>query len=582
MTNASTGDEVFVTGSLPHHSSLITRYCFLLLLLLLGAGVRIHALGEAGRFHPDEALFSTFARRAALNGDWLLRGSLDKPPLAIYANGLSMALIAAREAGGVLNFDARTGEFAARLPGMFASITLIAVVYALAHRLYRDRVLAAWAALLTAFSPFAIAFSATAFTDGLMLLFMALALLSAARARWWSAGLWLGLAFATKQQALYYAPLVLAIGWAVDRLSLRRIAAVMLPVAASFALITGWDAARGQATSLWALADANNNPARLIRANEVSPRLSIWFERGRFLIGSPTILFVAAALLATGVRIVREPRRRSTLVDVILLTYALAYLLTHWLIAFNTYDRYLLPLLPVMAILGARGAIWLWRLIGRRLPPQEMIVIAAAFALVLALNGWNASAGQVNVGGDGGNGARGVYEGIDALADFLNAQSPGAIIYDRWLGWQLGYYLGEWTDKRLVHYPTPEALAAGALAQHDPAPRYFPVPVDEPVAVWLDALRGSGFTVDQVYATARFAVYRLVPPASALQHFLNNVQQVMGNVRLRQVAVSPLVQGDAYLIRVDDRRENEDRQRVVGRVAAQLPQKVHSADFRHH
>ncbi|HLU11718.1 MAG TPA: hypothetical protein VK003_18735, partial [Oceanobacillus sp.] len=63
---------------------------FLVLILLVGVALRIHALGQDRRFHPDEALYSTFARSAALNGDWLLHGSLDKPPLTIYASALSM------------------------------------------------------------------------------------------------------------------------------------------------------------------------------------------------------------------------------------------------------------------------------------------------------------------------------------------------------------------------------------------------------------------------------------------------------------------------------------------------------------
>ena len=118
----------------------------------------------------------------------------------------------------------------------------------------------------------------------------------------------------------------------------------------------------------------------------------------------------------------------------------------------------------------------------------------------------------MNVGGDGGNGQRGAYTGIHELADFLNHQSLGAIIYDRWIGWQLGYYLGEWTDKRKVYYPTTEAFIAGALDQTDPAPRYLTAPVDQPIASWLDALRAAGFTVTRVYNAPRFVVYELLPP----------------------------------------------------------------------
>jgi hypothetical protein len=95
------------------------------------------------------------------------------------------------------------------------------------------------------------------------------------------------------------------------------------------------------------------------------------------------------------------------------------------------------------------------------------------------------------------------------LADFLNAKPLGAVVYDHWLGWELGYYLGEWTDKRRVYYPTPEALVSDALKLDDPAPRYFVAPTREPVAPWLDALRRAGYAVERVYQQQGFAVYEL-------------------------------------------------------------------------
>ena len=62
-----------------------------LLILLVGTGLRFHGLARDARFHPDEALYNTFARDAAVYGDWLFARPLDKPPLMLYANALSMA-----------------------------------------------------------------------------------------------------------------------------------------------------------------------------------------------------------------------------------------------------------------------------------------------------------------------------------------------------------------------------------------------------------------------------------------------------------------------------------------------------------
>lgn len=485
------------------------------LILLLGAVFRLHALGQDVRFHPDEALFATFARHAALNGDWLLHGALDKTPLAIYAQAASMTVFA-RVENTILNFDWRTGEIAARLPSVFAHIVMIAVVYALARRLYGDRRAAGWAALFVACSPVAVAFSATAFTDGLMLLCMALALLSVSRARWWWGGVWLALAFGCKQQGLYYAPLVIALGWALYGLNVRRLVKLAAPVGIGVLLLSAWDAARGQTTTLFALAAANNTPAGIVSAAEIAPRLGAWIDLGRLMLGTPTFLLIGAAALAVIARSLRMARLTTTVIDALLAVYVLAYLAAHVLIGFNLYDRYLLPLLPPLAVLGARGGIWLWAWLSRVLPRQEGDLIVGVIALIFVVGGWNAAEGAVNVGGDGGNGRRGVYTGIEEAAAFLNAKPLGAILYDRWLGWELGYYLGEWTDKRKVYYPTIDLLVSGALDQLDPAPRYLPAPIDQPIAAWLDALRAAGFTVTRVYTSARFAIYELLPPSPSL------------------------------------------------------------------
>lgn len=482
----------------------------LTLILLVGAGLRLDALGHDLRLHPDEALFSTFAREAALNGAWLLPGDLDKPPLAIYAGALSMTLTAARlTPEDVLDFSIRQGEFAARLPNTFAGIILIAVVYALGRALYRERRIGLLAAGLIALSPLALAFSATAFTDGLMLTLMTLALLMIAgrSPRWSWAGLWLGLAFASKPQALFYLPLVIGLGLALHRTQrpIHALAHFVLPPLLVIAALLVWDAARGQSTSMWALAAANNNPARLIRADEWLPRLGAWLGYAQAFFSPRGLALLPLIPLITAVRIRRQPACRAALIDVALLTFVLAYGLLHWLVAFNLYDRYLLPLLPTMCLLGASALLGLWD----GLPRLRALWLAAGLMVMgsMLLGAFEAGAGRGAVGAD-----RGRHAGIDQLADYLNAQPLGAIIYDHWLNWELGFYMGQWSDKRRVYYPSTAALTADALAQPDPADRFFPFPRDQAAEPWLEALEAAGFAVERVYDQAGFVVYRLTPP----------------------------------------------------------------------
>lgn len=479
------------------------------LILLVCVAFRIHALGQDRRFHPDEALYSTFAREAALNGDWLLHGSLDKTPLSIYASALSMTLFASHiDDRGLLDFDVRLGEFAARIPNTFAGILLVATIYALAKALYRDKKVALWSSLFMALSPFAVAFSATAFTDGLMLLFMTIALWMAAVGRWGWSGVLLTLAFASKPQGLFYLPLAFTVGWALNGLTTPAAFRFTFTVLAGSTALFFWDLARGQATSLWLLAYVNSNPERFIRADEVVPRLLRWLVYGRSLLGAPTPLFAFAITLSTVARIIRASRQRSTMVDVLLLTFVLAYLLLHWLVAFNTYDRYLLPLLPPLVLLTARGGVWLWTVLSRYITGAELALAAGAILLTMAASAFEASEQRLPFSGR--NGSFPNYEGIDELSSFLNAQSLGAIIYDHWLNWELGFYMGQWSDKRRVYYPTPDSLVADALQQPDPAPRYFPAPANQPISPWLDALHEAGFRTTLVYQTPNWAVYKII------------------------------------------------------------------------
>ncbi len=94
-----------------------------LVILFFGLALRATPLTQ-NRFHPDEALYATFARLIASGRDPLLSTVVvDKPPLPFYLTAASMALFGAP-------------EFAARLPFFFASVISIALLYQLGRALY--------------------------------------------------------------------------------------------------------------------------------------------------------------------------------------------------------------------------------------------------------------------------------------------------------------------------------------------------------------------------------------------------------------------------------------------------------------
>lgn len=510
----------------------------ILLILLLGAWLRFHALAQDARFHPDEALFATFARNAAVQGDWLLRGPLDKTPLTIYINALALTFFGVTTLpDGVLTLDVQRGEFAARVPGVFASTLLMAVMVALAKRAFagrrtrhasslQTRQTRGFVLILTALSPFALAFSATAFTDGLMLLCVTLALWMGSRGRWLWAGIWLALGFGCKQQALFYAPLVLGVGWVLNsqtsqspqftRGGVSALVTSLLrffaPVVIGILLLMVWDAARGQETSLWALALANNEPGRLELAGDFVPRLSDWLGYAQYFVGYGWLTGILT-LLALAVLIMRHFRERQSVmrrIDIVLAVYTAAYLLLHGL-AFNLYDRYLLLILPPVVLLLARGIAYLTQRrkvakTQRKNSPLASLLLCVS-ALIVFPAALAATTGQLPVGGD-----QGEHTGMDELGAYLNNKPLGTIIYDHWLGWELDYYIGTWSDKRRVYYPTPTALVADALLQPDPAPRYMVVPEWGDGSAWLGALEVVGFEVALDWEKSRFRVYKLLPP----------------------------------------------------------------------
>lgn len=468
-----------------------------LLLLLLAGGLQFQQLGRDIRFHPDEAHFMTFARGAAVNGDWLLPGALDKPPLTIYLSAISMVatgLLA--DDNGVLHLDPLQGEFAARLPNVMLAILLTGLMMRLSRVAFRDEAVALAAGLLTALSPYILAFGASAFTDMGLLFFFALTLYCLACQRFGAAGIALGLAFCCKQQALLLLPLVLVLLMAQQ---VRRAAVIRLasPLALFSLLLFLWDAAR-PGTSVFLLGTVNNLPAQWIaHPAEWLGRLLEWARLGAWLLGPPIVTTTLIGLAALGRFAAGAPPRKQSHARSYLI-YIAAYIILHSALAFNQYDRYMLLVLPPLILVLSSHLPALLRRV--RLWKRQSLSLALVLVCVAL---WSLRQG-LPIGGD-----RGEHDGINDLARALNSKAVATVIYDPWLGWELAYYMGQWSDKRRVHYPTADALVAGALALKELGDRYLAAPVDRDHEDWAAALEAAGFTLSVDYERNRFIVYRI-------------------------------------------------------------------------
>ncbi|HFD39920.1 MAG TPA: hypothetical protein ENJ31_08785 [Anaerolineae bacterium] len=505
-------------------ASGVQRRAIMVAILLLGLALRLAPWGQ-NRFLEDEALYADWGLKIATGADPLLdEEPVDKPPLHLYTLALSFTLFASPPRPG----EAEGGlETAARLPSLFASVIGIALVYALARSLpmRRGREEAALlAALLLALSPFDILFASTAFTDPLMVAWVLAALLAASRGRLGAAGLLIGLAAATKQQGLLFLPLVTLLGWA--RLPMsdrhRKSWGRWLRFALGFGLaavgVLWWDGARAQEPGFWAQGIISYGGLGPAQPEALGERAVEWLKLVGGFWGTPGfwLLLLIGILVNWGLR----DRKIGNwelgighweLVDWVLAGFIVGFLLLHWLVGFQVWDRYLLGLVPLTAILAARLLVRLGAAI--RAPRwRQTYALGLTALLVLLLTGpvLQAARSELPYGGD-----HGAYDGIDDLAAYLRQHAPpGAVLYHYWLGYHYRFYL-RGVPLRLHWYPDPDDLARDAVIYRR-EPRYIAFPSFRDGSAAEAALRAAGIELEPVFearrrdGTVSFRLYRLV------------------------------------------------------------------------
>ena len=524
--------------------------------LLLALLLRLAPWGQ-NRFLEDEALYGYWGLQIASGADPMLdEEPVDKPPMYPYTLALSFLLSAPSPLTGV----GAAHETAARLPSLLASLTTILLVYGLGRALYDDIRVGLVAALLLVFSPFDLLFASTAFTDPLMTTFALGALLAVATDRPGVAGFLVGLAAATKQQGLFFLPLVVALGWifrknaqrewpdsqprtkpdraqgglpslrsypqskasqSATRLfaSLWRIGRqAWLRFAVGFVVIVvavlWWDAARLQRPGFLEQSLISYGGLGPAQPSALGQRAVEWLRLVTCFWVSPwaNVLLLGAILawLAGGL-IGWWPRWSRA--DLALALFCLAFLLLHWLIGFQVWDRYLLGLVPLLALLAARALVVVGSAI-RSQPWRRVYAIVIGGFLSVSLAGpvVQAARSELPLGGD-----HGAYDGIDHLATYIRTQTPpGSVVYHYWLGYHYRFYL-HGVSLRLHWYPDLDDLAHDAYVYRR-EPRYIAFPSWHTGAPVKAALSAAGITLDLVYETLRrdgtvsFRLYRLEGP----------------------------------------------------------------------
>lgn len=460
------------------------------------------------RFHEDEALYAYWGLQIATGADPMLDHlPVDKPPLFLYILAFLFRLFGA-------------SEVMARIPSLVASSLTIWLAGMLARRLY-GRAAALVAMVVLALNPFDISFATTAFTDPLMVffVFMALLLMVAGRPGW--AGLALGFAFATKQQGLFFVPLIAGaygyrsgqaprdalisyLRWhaaaALTRLWslwwLRAIVGFVLAIAPAI----GWDSARAHRPGYLVQSWVSYGGLKLADWSSLGERAGDWLAILSRFFGAPAlnvaVLVGLFALVISDVLIIGRPtpaeQRQQASFDLLLIAFSLLFLAGHWLFTFNAWDRYMLGLIPVLALLISRMATLPARWMGSHgAPIRWMLPCLAILLLCMTLAGpvSLAAKGQYPAGGD-----HGAYQGIDRVAACVRAHVPAnAVVHQQWLGWHFLYYMYGY-PQTFLWYRSPSELAEHAHKWLD-VPQWIVFPEWRERADAESALEAAGFAL---------------------------------------------------------------------------------------
>jgi 4-amino-4-deoxy-L-arabinose transferase-like glycosyltransferase len=521
--------------------SRVYLYPFTLIALTCLAFALRLVLLHAFPLREDEAIYGYWARAASVD-PFFLRVWPDKPPLFIWLLSGAFALLGPSDA-------------AARLVSIFASTLTIPLVALGAQRLWQSRSAALLAALLLTLNPYAVSFAPTAYTDSLLVLLGTGAIVAALSGRSLGAGLLLGAACMTKQQGVFYVPLVVALllsyrelchpagvflRWRAER-SLRgdtgqwaKLGWALLGAALIILPILGWDSQRWDvAPSPWALAQRTYAPLHLLPPQQWLARWNEWAKLLGYLGGSWAAWgMLGAAIGAVTVMALTRARRHLRLL--LLLGWGICFLLLHIIISVEVWDRYLLPLAPWLALVTS-GALLM--VLDMRLPHRGrglLFVLLVLGMSELVYPALAAARGRMPLGGDHGD-----YAGLTEAIAWVEGQgcepsaissesmhrpcdSP-AILYHQVLGWHFHFYLYDELQPQgndpprfdLRWFPSAAYLADNAAKSPYP-PKYLIVPewaTPRDLALHL-AMRGLALKAR--LHVGRFAVLEIVQPARPL------------------------------------------------------------------
>jgi 4-amino-4-deoxy-L-arabinose transferase-like glycosyltransferase len=432
-------------------------------------------------------------------------------------------------------------EWAARMPNFVTSILLVPATGLLAWRLFKQDLVVVLGAAFVAFSPLTTQFSGTAYTDPLLSFWITMSLVAVSYSvnlRFFNqgvtgklrlrelnksallAGIFFGLAAATKYQAWLFLPLIIGLAFIGHwRWSLWK--RLMVGILICLLIVLAWELIRSGTLTLINEQISSFGGLRLSYSWELWPRLEAWARQWRFVLDSEIISFFVILTLPLYLALLIHDEDKTTAIDQIFVLFLIAYFVLHWFIAIPAWDRYLLPLMPIVGLIFARFILRVAAFIKAELPILEeqktLIQNAVWFVplILIVLLGQgirDAYEGRLPVGGQPD-----ADQGISSLVNELKSAPYGTVLYDHWYSWQLRYYLFE-SGTYISWFLDPDSLQEDLqVFGRNGNSRYLVAPETKTAEPIFRAIEESGFKlikVDQEFSKPRnshLALYLIEP-----------------------------------------------------------------------
>ncbi len=375
----------------------------------------------------DEALYAYWARHWLEHRDPLfLAHWIDKPPVYLWLQSLALYTFGPTSAS-------------ARYVNILAAALLCLGLGRFAGRQWGWKSAGLCCVLIGA-NPLILAYGPTGLTDPILVLAGTAACLLAVQQRYRASGVALGLSIFCKQTGLLYLPLVVGMVWICQsdswrqdiRLWVRGLLSISLPI-----LI--WDGMRMMwAPSFWYAGFDHYAPLRIISGVDLGPRLAAWLPLYSAALGGGLGWAAWGALLLAAGWVRRQtPLTREDCWISLSLIWAVGYALLHWLLTFNPWIRYLLPLTPILVL----STIWAWKTLwsAAQSPWHRLCLGLLLLGMLLSVaSGWHDGWHGMLPGMQDNPGVAGLPE---ALARLLSAAPHDSVILHRELSWHFLFYL---------------------------------------------------------------------------------------------------------------------------------------------